>query len=246
MSQTRRGSRQKNVSDGVFDDSADQSSFDSIKSLILQSESRVMSKLTDIESKILSIESRLDTVQVEQLKMSSEVDKLKDVIVMQQKQIEQIEIKAREKFLIFSGVPESPVEMEDETLINDVEKISHMCNQICSVDPSSIEKCFRIGKKKDMRTRLLKVKFDEVRIRNSVLRSQKYLRADPTITEKFGIIYANPDRTDLSRKEDKRLREEMKAIRSTSSNPRDVFIRSGKLYVKSELVDQVNIANQLF
>jgi hypothetical protein len=241
---TRRGSKHE---DGASDVCSSDFTFESIKSLILESEARVMSKLTNIEAKISSIEARLDKVQMEQLNVSSEVDKLKDIILMQQKQIERMEINAREKVLIFSGVPESPVQMEGgSVLTDDVEKISYLCREICDFDSSPIEKCFRIGKNQSQRNRLLRVKFDEVGIRNSVLRSQRALREDQSISEKFGKIYINPDRTDLSRKEDKRLREKMKEIKASSSNPSDVFIRAGKLYVKSEIVDQSDIANQLF
>lgn len=245
--ETRRGSKQKNDSECVPDDRGGPLTLESIQNLILQSEGRVMAKLANIETKISAIEFRLDMVQTEQMRLSSEVDKLKDVVVMQQKHIEQFETKNREKYLIFSGVPESSVSMEEMTLGNDVEKISFLCDQIGSeIDSASIHDCSRIGPKEGNRTRLVRVKFNSVRARNFFLRSQRSLREDRKVRDAFGPIYINPDRSHLARKEDTRLREKMKKIRSTSSNPRDVFIRSGKLYVKSEIVDRVDIANQLF
>lgn len=248
MAHSRRGSKQKNDSECVPEDSAGSITLESIKNLILQSESRVMSKLANIESKVSSIESRLDMVQVEQMKVSLEVDKLKEIVVQQQKHIEQIEAKAREKYLIFSGVPEVPVKTEDEGDLNDdQEKISFLCDKISSHFTSrSIEKCSRIGQRNHNRPRLVRVKFVSVETRTSVLRSQRSLREDRSVREAFGAIYINPDRSHLARKEDKRLREKMKEIKSTSMNPGDVYIRSGKLYVNSEVVDQVDIANQLF
>ena len=124
--------------------------FESLKELILQSNSRVMSKLTAIEARISSIESRLDLVQVEQMKISSDVDKLREVVVQQQKHIEQMDANARERYLIFAGVPEAPVKIEDdENLNDDEEKISFLCEKICSnvgsIRSFPIEKGSRIG-----------------------------------------------------------------------------------------------------
>ena len=71
-------------------------SLEDIRGLILQSEGRVMAKLDDIVSRISCVESRLDVLQAEHIRVSSEVDRLKETVILQQKSIEKFESKMRE------------------------------------------------------------------------------------------------------------------------------------------------------
>ena len=113
-------------------------------------------------------------------------------------------------------------------------------------NPSSIVECFRLGHPGKGGKRPIKVTFTSPKLRNSALRSQTRLRNDSSIRLPLGPVYLNPDRTRLARLEDKRLRSKMRELKSSDVDENTVFIRSGKLFVGSEIVDRINIANQLF
>lgn len=223
-------------------------SLDDVKSLIFESEERIMSKLDNLCSSISTLESKFDSIKTEQIRLGLEVKGIKEVILRQQEQIERLESDRRQKNLVFSGVPEGPLIVDDDTTLkNDLDKLEFLCEKIVETfDVDDIASCYRIGQKKGNRPRLLHVKFDDVRTRNSILFRQRPLRSDVECLELFGQVFINKDSTTLVRREEKRLRDRMKEIKNQSDKNDKIFIRAGKLFKNSTLVDEINIANQLF
>lgn len=222
-------------------------SLDDIKILILQSEERIMSRLDDIASRVTNIEAQLTNVQTEQIRLGMDVSNVKDIIIKQQHQIESLEADKRLPNLIFSGIKETEMNNDGLTLRDDAMKIQFLCNEMLNnFEISCIDRCVRLGKPQEGHNRLLRVTFNDVKIRNQVLSYQKHLRDNDEVKELFGIVYVNPDHSFLMQKEQKRLRELAKEKRN-SADPNDrIYIKSGKLYHNSNIIDQVNIANQLF
>ena len=60
-----------------------------------------------------------------------------------------------------------------------------------------------------------------------------------------GKIFVNPDNSYLVQREEYRLRERMKQIKTGGPNI-SAFIKSGKLYQDGVPIDEVNVRNQLF
>ena len=229
-------------------DSVEVLSLDDVKNLIFESEKRIMSKLDNLFSSISALESKFDSIKTEQIRLGLEVKGIKDVILKQQEQIERLESDRRQENLVFSGVPESPLPLnKDDTLNNDTDKLAFLCEKIDeNFDVDDIASCYRIGQKKGNRPRLLHVKFEDMKTRNTLLFKQRPLRSDEECLEHFGQVFINKDSTTLVRREEKHLRDRMKEVKNQSSSTDRIFIRAGKLFKNGTLVDEINIANQVF
>ena len=224
-------------------------SVEDVKALLGESEARVMAKLDSIITCISSLESRLDKIQTQQANLSLEVTHINDVIVKQQEQLERLEFENRKSNLIYSGIPEANVEIDDDVLQKDTEKIEYLCNNFVDSDHDiSIIACTRLGKPRNGgggTARLLHVKFSSETMIKDVLSSQRKARESEGCKKAFGRVYINRDCSSLVRKEEKRLRDKVKHLRM-SAGPNDrVYLRSGKLFFNTEVIDQVSVANQL-
>lgn len=218
-----------------------------VSQLILRSEERVLSKLDDIVTRISALENRFEVIHTEQIRQRVELDSMKDIIVRQQLQLEKNDRDQRLLNLVFSGIPEYTIEMEDGDFSDDLSKVEYLCNEITEMfDPNDIVSCARLGKSRDGQNRLLHVKFSNLKSRNDIFHNQKKIRENLTCKRKFGVVYINNDMSVLMRKEDKRLRETMKTLKSTAQSTDKIFIRGGKLYKNSMIVDKIDIASQLF
>lgn len=221
---------------------------DDLRQLILGLEAKIMSRLDSIEAKVSVIDSRLDRMQAEQIRLKNENDQIKDLVISQQRQIERMESTTRVCNAIFSGVPENSVGFDNETLTDDKSKVQALC--IAAVESNSgsagIGSCVRIGDARKGHNRLLKVTFENVAYKRRVMTSQRRLRESDEVTAAFGKVYVNPDSSFLMRKEEKRLREKLKELKTTAHGSEDIYIRRGTLYRNSEVIDRVNIINQLF
>ena len=218
-----------------------------IQAIVRGSEERVLARLDDITTRLVQLEDRLNRMQLNQTQTELDVLALKDIIANQQKQLEKHETEGRRNNLIFMGIPESNVVFDDETLTNDSDKISSLCNEISDdLNQYSIQSCFRLGTKTGQKNRPIKVVFSDVSARNKILYSQKRLRENSSVVNSFGRIFVNKDSSFLMRREEVRLREAQKAERSKAPPNTKIYIRSGKLYKDDVVIDQVNIINQLF
>ena len=247
---TRTGS-QSNISTSNTSNSL---TLENIQELIVDSEKRMLSKFNDmLAEKFSVIEQRLGYVQVEQIRLSQEIECIKDTVTRQQMIIERNEFEKRSKNPIFVGVPENDIacESDEEILETDQEKINYLC---CIADdnfdpennPDSTYVCSRLGRHDRSKTRPIKVSFTNAHTRNQVLFNRKRIWENDNVKKLFRKIYINPDQTYLGRLEGKRLREKMIELKRSSPSPENVYIRSGKLYMDNKVVDQSNIKNQLF
>ena len=220
---------------------------DDVKSLIIESEERIITKLQSVVSSNAGIEKRFDAIQAEQVRVGLEVKEIKQVIVKQQLQVEHLEAERRKRNLIFANVPEDDVNVDNITLQTDEQKVSHLCGRITDdFNNGDILSCSRIGTRKAGQKRLLLVKFNDMDVRRKILTSQRALRDDESFSLRFGRVYVNKDASTLVRKEEKRLRDVMKELKASSGPARKIYIKAGKLYCDSELIDEINIGNQLF
>lgn len=222
---------------------------DDVKELISLSEERVISKLDSILTGIVALETRFDAIQTEQIRLGLEITSIKDVVIKQQIQIEKLEAERRQLNLVFSNVPETDIKVDDDKcLSDDIKKVEHLCDLISDdfLTQRDINTCYRIGPPKNGQKRLLLVKFNNLKSRNEMLFSQRAIRDDEHCRAAFGPVFINKDSTPLIRKEEKRLREKMKTLRSSSDPSDKIYIKSGKLYKNSCPIDQISIADQIF
>lgn len=211
-------------------------------------ETRLSSKLDTILNKITVIETRIDGIESEQIRANLEVDKIKEVVIEQQCMIEKHEAIQRSCNLVISGISESPIEYGEEILQDDQSKVREIYNLTSDElgDDLQITNCSRIGPRSSTKPRLLKVVLANKTDRNTMLYSQKKMRSDVEFRKAFGKIFINPDSTFLVRKEEKRLREIMKTLKQSSQDDDTFYIKSGRLFHNSVMIDKVDIRKQLF
>ena len=210
-------------------------------------ETRLFTKLDKILEKVDAIETRIDDIQVEQIRVTTDIEKIKDIIVDQQRLIEKHEADRRLPNLIISGLNESPVTFNGHELTDDVAKIRFLCKEVSpSVRDEDISFCVRLGKRNADRPRIVKVGFNHIPMRNQLLFSQLTFRRNDNLTNTLGKIFVNPDSTVLVRLEEKRLREALSDLRKTAKPDDKIYIKKGELIMNSSVVDKVNIRNQLF
>ena len=241
----RSNSTSANSSDEVSMSRIEQLITQKINDAVTQLENKICSKLDRLLNKIDVIEGKLENVQVEQLRLSIELDKVKEIIVDQQRLIERTESAKRLPFLMVSGVSESEIRIDGQSLSTDLEKISYLCTAACN-SKINIQSCVRVGNSSIYGPRLLKIGFFNINDRHEVLRSQSKLRRNFEFITDFGRVFINPDASPLTRKEDKRLRQAMNQIRESADKSDKVYIKRGQLFKNSEVIDRFDIRNQLF
>jgi hypothetical protein len=222
-------------------------SLEDVRDLISESQKKILSKLDNVFTAISTLEKRLDNIQAEQLRLGLEIGSVKDIIIKQQQQIEQIEAEKRVNNLVFSNIPEGDVKIDNLNLREDIDKVEFLCGLIDkSFDKKDISSSSRLGRQTNGHKRLLLVKFSDESARKRIFSSQKIMRTDEKCTHTFGRIFINKDSSILIRKEEKRMREKMRQLRADSLPEDVIFIKSGKLYKNSRVVDEIKVANQLF
>ena len=171
---------------------------------------------------------------------------IKKVVVDQQKLLEKNESDRRKMNVIFSGVSEGKVIAGDDELSTDTEKVHYLINSITTLasefDAIGVK---RLGKYSDSHPRPLCVTFSNIEDKLHVLQAKRKL-ADQNIRDAFKSgIYINTDRSFLSRKEDQRLYERLKGLR-TDYPEKECYIKSRRLYCCGKVLDEFDISNQIF
>ena len=178
---TRSGSQSNSQGSGNLFDIND------IKRLINESEARIMSRLDNVMSSISSLEKRFEYVQAEQIRLDLDVKSVKKLVIKQQEYIEKNEKEKRQFNLVFSGISESDIEFQGETLSNDIDKIVALGEELVEgFESSCIASCYRIGKKGPKR--MLLPSFYDIGVKKTMLYSQRKLRDDEDCKESFGTI----------------------------------------------------------
>ena len=216
-----------------------------IRDLMRQMETNICNKIDQVIARVSAIETKLEQVQAHQIQVDLDIKSIKDVIGVQQMFIERLEQSRRKNNLIFSGVPESPLIVDqDEVLDDDREKIAHICQLVDpDIDESDIT-VERLGSKTYGKPRIIKATFTNQKHRNEILRNQKIIRNSSV--DRLKYIYINKDSSFIMRKEEKRLRDHMKEAKSMNPSNDKIYIKSGKLMRNNCVIDQIHFANQLF
>lgn len=220
---------------------------DDLKTFMLQMEARLASKIDDVIHRLSTLEARYDDIRVEQSRLDIQQKSLITVIEKQQIALENFEIRSRKSNLILSGVPESDIVDLTSTLKSDFDKVDAICRMISQdFHCDDISECFRIGKKSNNKSRPLKIKFNNIKMRNDLLYNQKTMRENLPSSWRGSKIFANPDLPLLTRTENLRLRTRLKEEKEHALPTDNLYIRRGKLFKNSIVIDAVDIISQLF
>lgn len=227
---------------------------DLVSGLISDAEGRLRQffkeEIKTVTARLDKIESHLSQVQTECVRLDAEVATIKNVIVSQQFQIEANERKLREKNIIISNIPEGDLSTNTELLKNDRDKISFLIiSEQLEVSPNDIESTQRVGKSitgNNSKPRPLKVTFKNKDTKFIFLNKRKEISTSNNLLKSFHQrVYINSDCSFLVQKEEFRLREKLRRIKSESPNSKS-YLRSGLLYLDGSVVDRVDVKNQMF
>ena len=223
-----------------------------IEKLIADSEERIINhvnkKFTALTEKVGALEDAISAVKAVQMQQESDIERIKEIVVTQQHQIEMYEEKERRCNVIVSNLPESDISFASDTLDDDESKILALANAILPQDQQlasdEILEVARIGEHRGGHPRILKVKLPDVRHRNNLLRCGRNLNL-PMINNSFGRIFINRDMSYLRRQEERRLREKLKELKHAYPDA-NVRLRNGKLLLGPGIKDRVDFRNLLF
>ena len=241
---TTRG-RKASIKDGI--------TIEDISSLILKSEDRMKAffknEIMMLTERLSGVEKCLSYVQTECAHLDDEVSKLKTVIVNQQLQIEAHEQKMRANNLIFHYVPEEDLSLGSgsEELSSDREKVD-MILESSNTDLSGddIVSLQRLGKRQPGKSRPLKIVFEDSEKKYQLLNMRRSISTNDRIQRIFHRrIYINCDSSFLMQKEEFRLRQKLKQLKSENPGSSS-YIRSGTLYLNGTIFDKIDVKNQLF
>ena len=129
----------------------------------------------------------------------------------------------RRRNVIVSGVPIPSGELEERKMA-DQDSVTKL-NDYLAVDAPDVEEIHQIGRPGNQH--LLKIRYKESRIRDSVLRKNKTLRN----CEDFKKIFINPDLTPLQQREQQKLRSELQERRDLGQ---DVMIFRNRVINRSQ------------
>jgi len=200
---------------------------------------------TAIEAKLLEVvEDRLESTVGDRVnKMKQSLDdgmvafekKVSSAVETTVKELqndvsESIQIERRKRNIVIHGVQES-----DNT--SDKDLVYEILSKGLKLDPLRyVEEIQRIGQRKE-KVRPIRLKVISLEGKNEILRRAKMLK-----NEGFEKVFLQPDLTVKQQGVDKKLRDELKRLRSTGET--DIKIKSGKI-IKNESGGQVKILYQI-
>jgi hypothetical protein len=156
----------------------------------------------------------------------------------------------REKNIIINNIPERDQSSNSESLRTDAEKLHFLIETAdLKVDCDDIVSIQRIGKPQKgdkSKSRQIKVSLKDRNIKFEFLNNRKNIASNDELKSVlYSRIFVNSDSSFLIQKEEFRLRQKLKQLKSEKPNGR-YYIRSGHLYVDEISVDKVDVINQLF
>lgn len=192
-------------------------------------ESKLKSIIGPLVTKIQELESKYcDLLEV--------CNKLKVAQASQLANSERLEVSARSKNIVVTGLQEDG---------NTKEEIQEIINIVTSTSSSTAAtsnfEFKRLGSHNSRPgPRPIQVVLTSDEISSLAKKNAKLLRQ----YQKFNNVYVNPDLPPTTRKENARLRQRAKEIRLQNPTA-TVYIRKGMLFHNSNKIDSFNLANQL-
>jgi len=132
--------------------------------------------------------------------------------------------------IILHNVPESNKENGGERKADDIAWIEKLGNELQCTIP--VKEAIRLGKKRLVKPRLLKVVLDSVRAKRNILTETGKLRNG---NEEYKNIYITPDQSLKEREANRLLRAELK--RRTDGGEQNLVIKNGKIVIKAPAQD---------
>ena len=191
--------------------------FRKVSAEISKIKTEMVAKLEEYDKRLLNVETasnkpnNVEQKIVEQVKRSNDEDKEEHEL-----------IKAKEQNIIFFNVPESESDIVAERMKSDFELVKTAYNG--ELNHTDISSMYRVGKKAE-KDRPLVIRFNNIEMRNAVLKKSSDLKIK--VRNEIKPIYASIDRTNKQREIHKKLVEELK--KRKSEGEQNIVIRNNKI-----------------
>ena len=207
-----------------------------VKSEIGIYEDRFNKELKDVHDRV----AELDNVKQENVT-------LKKVVGEQQKFLETLRRDQQCKNIFISSIPET-LTINDNVLITPEEKVT---NILQTIDGSITSEDFKVvysfpvfTTNDGCRQHSIKISFHDKEKKDTIMEKKTNLK-NLNDNDPLKKVYIKNDQPPLTNKENNRLRVKAREIRN--ANPDDIVkIDKGKLYHNNIVVDEFNLANQIF
>ena len=150
--------------------------------------------------------------------------------------------------VFISGIPDTlTLDDDEEPLTGD----SIVPRILAFVQPTIVPADYKIIKtfpaREGFDRHMCLLEFKEWKVKDELLKHTKKLK-DLSVDHTLKKVYIKHEQTPLTRKENTRMYNEFKKLRETHKDNEQNRVRfeRGKLYLKDNVVDEVNLANQIF
>ena len=211
--------------------------------IILHANNSLIFRVSMLDERITVLEESLANNEELIASQETEVVQLKKGIVNQQSFLEQIQCNNLIKNVMITGIPNNNVIIGNAHYSDTKEKIDGILRRIDVVlDYDDYElRTFEISDERT--THAAKMIFKDIETKTRLMSQAKKLKDN----EHFSNVYVRNDETKLARKENYRLWQKARELRSDEANVNAVIkIEKGKLIHNDIIVDQYNISNQIF
>ena len=132
----------------------------------------------------------------------------------------------RKMNLVIHNLQESHGDNVHERATRDAEKVTTMVREVFKI-VIHITRCFRVGRKRDDKPRLLIISLDDIGTKHEILKNARELRN----VDGYGNIFISPDLTKSEREQGKKTRDELS--RRRNAGEKDLVIWRGKIIKKT-------------
>ena len=161
--------------------------------------------ITELESRVKSLEEKQVSDRSGGASASGgETEKQKSDTVRETIE-EQKEREFRARNIVIHNLPESEKEEIDERREDDITLVTGVFDALGVTEENAIEKCSRIGKTDEEKTRITIVTLESVQLKRQILKKSRSLKD----IEKYEEVFVGPNLTKMQRKEQYLLRKEL-------------------------------------
>ena len=168
-------------------------------------------------------------------KLEEDNNILRGVVTSMQKCLNKLDSDERNKNIIISGVPETNITVDDNTLTN--VRILYLTEN-AYLDMNTIKnlKIFRLGKERRGYNRFIKIVLSSVNDRDEFIKNTEKLKASP---EPWNKVFIKKDQHPVYLSEYNRLRKKAYDLKKTAGNEnKEIKIIKGELFVDNITVDK--------
>lgn len=220
--------------------SAGENGLEDIKKMIFETREILQRDLNDVKdilsafsSRIEAIETAISKIQSDHLVLKGEITTLKkDSEELRTGMVEDCMVEAKNRMVrlnnvVISGLREEENGTVEERKCFDELQVKEIMQEI-GVSEVVTSDCWRIGRRKDNGSRLLKLRVENFQRKSEILSKSKCLKN----SRSYSKVYIRPDRTPMEQEKERQLQEE---LMRRKHHGEDVVLFKGRVRARSDI-----------